>query len=78
MAIKVLSNGRITIPKRLRDALNLRPGDKLKFEQITQNEILLRRQIAGVDSAPDRMEPFQVTDELRRCIEVMAERDPCV
>ncbi len=78
MAIKVTSNGRITIPKRLRDALDLRPGNKLKFEQNKNGEILLRRQIAGVDNAPDRFEPFQVTDELRRCIEVMAERDPCV
>jgi len=78
MAIKVTSNGRITIPKRLRDALDLHPGNNLKFEQGTDGEILLRRQIAGVGNAPDRFEPFQVTDELRRCIEAMAEWDPCV
>ena len=54
MAIKVTSNGRITIPKRLRDALDLHPGNNLKFEQGTDGEILLRRQIAGVGNAPDR------------------------
>jgi len=65
MKLIVTSQGRITIPKRIRDALNLRPGSKLLLEQISEGEIRLLRCIPGVGDAPDRFEPFHATNELR-------------
>jgi AbrB family looped-hinge helix DNA binding protein len=62
---RVTTNGRITIPKRLRDALGLHAGSKLKFEQNANGEIRLLRHVAGADREPDRFEPFHATGELR-------------
>jgi AbrB family looped-hinge helix DNA binding protein len=62
---KVDSQGRITIPKRVRDALGLQPGNKLKFERKTEDEIVFLRCVPGHGNGPDRFESFQATDELK-------------
>lgn len=36
------SNGRIVLPKRIRDALNLNEGDTLFFESISDDQLKLR------------------------------------
>jgi AbrB family looped-hinge helix DNA binding protein len=36
------SNGRIVLPKRVRDALDLKEGDTLFFENISDDELKLR------------------------------------
>jgi AbrB family looped-hinge helix DNA binding protein len=40
--ITLSSNGRITIPKSVRNAFQLQPGDKLEVILSSQNEIILR------------------------------------
>lgn len=40
---EVDSRGRITIPKRLREELQIRPGDRFRFEEHDE-AILLRRE----------------------------------
>jgi AbrB family looped-hinge helix DNA binding protein len=64
MTSLVTSGGRITLPKRLRVALNLRPGSKLKLEQGESGEIRLLKFVAGANQEPDRFEPYPATDEL--------------
>jgi AbrB family looped-hinge helix DNA binding protein len=63
--IKVDKWGRISIPKRIRTALNLRPGDKIKFEAIAEDRIRLLRRVPGTGDEPDRFEPFFVPIALR-------------
>ena len=45
----VTSKGQITIPQRIREALNLRPGDQVTFEIDERTEHL----VAQMERAPD-------------------------
>ncbi|MBK8467112.1 MAG: AbrB/MazE/SpoVT family DNA-binding domain-containing protein [Chloracidobacterium sp.] len=49
---KLTSKWRITVPKQVREALGIKPGDKIIFEQIG-NDIFVRRAI-GRRSFTDR------------------------
>jgi antitoxin PrlF len=40
---KVTSKGQITIPVEIRQALGLKPGDKLVFERSSDGELLIRK-----------------------------------
>jgi len=44
----VSSKGQITIPKRVRDALGIEPGDALEFE-VRGNEFIGRKKFSPVD-----------------------------
>jgi len=50
--------GQVTIPKRVRDALGLKPGDEVEFAQDERGEIVVRR--AGerppLSRVPDRFD----------------------
>jgi AbrB family looped-hinge helix DNA binding protein len=49
--------GQVTIPKRVRDALGLKPGDEVEFAVNDHGEILLRRAAPRVPAVPrDRFE----------------------
>jgi AbrB family looped-hinge helix DNA binding protein len=65
METTLTRKGQVAIPKRLRDALGLRIGTKLRLEVSPEGEIRLLRQAEGADCAPDRYEPFRATNELR-------------
>lgn len=41
---KVTSKGQVTIPKKIREKLNLKPGDKLLFEETKQGEVKISTQ----------------------------------
>jgi antitoxin PrlF len=43
MPTKVLKNGRITIPKRIRDYLGLEPGTEVAFRQAADGSIVIER-----------------------------------
>ena len=43
MNSKLSSNGQVTIPKEVRKALGLEPGDEVAFELVTSNSVILRR-----------------------------------
>ena len=40
----ITSKGQVTIPKRIRDSLNLGPGSRVVFDVNDQGEIVLRRE----------------------------------
>jgi AbrB family looped-hinge helix DNA binding protein len=43
MPTKVTSNGRITVPKRVRDYLGIEPGTEVAFRRTTDGSIVIER-----------------------------------
>jgi AbrB family looped-hinge helix DNA binding protein len=56
MSTTLTSKGQVTIPKQIRDALNLAPGNQVNFDVNRDGEIVIRK--TGPDSGPttDRFE----------------------
>jgi len=52
MATTITSKGQVTIPKRVRDALRLAPGDSVDFAVNPAGQVVLQK--AGARSAPKR------------------------
>jgi AbrB family looped-hinge helix DNA binding protein len=65
----ITSKGQVTIPKRVRDALDLEPGEKLEFVVSEAGELCLRRKRDPMDRLRDVREhlaPLEIdVDELR-------------
>lgn len=55
MATNLTSKGQVTIPKRIRDSLNLQPGMPVEFDVNSQGEVVIRRAKPAV-SQEDRFE----------------------
>ena len=69
MPTKVLKNGRITVPKQIRDYLGLEPGTGVAFRQVSDGSIVIER--ADGTRSPGRLAqlvgcagPGPTTDEL--------------
>ncbi|MDT4831834.1 transcriptional regulator, AbrB family [compost metagenome] len=64
------ARGRITLPKSMRDSLNLHPGEPLQFTQTSEGWMLHRIEEASADSSPTARrlgfmrEQVQVPDDL--------------
>lgn len=43
MATKVTSNGRVTVPKRVRDYLGIEPGTEVAFRRAADGSIVIER-----------------------------------
>ena len=43
MSTKVTSKGQVTIPKRVRDVLGIKPGDEIEFRGGASGELILKR-----------------------------------
>jgi AbrB family looped-hinge helix DNA binding protein len=43
MAMRVTAKGQVTIPKKLRDRLGIKPGTAVEFRLNTQGEVVLSR-----------------------------------
>lgn len=58
MATTLTSKGQVTIPKRVREALGLKPGDDVDFVVGDSGEVVLRRagQAGRPTPDPDRFE----------------------
>ena len=48
------SKGQVTIPKRIRDALQLAPGEAVEFDANAAGEIILRRARGATHEVQDR------------------------
>jgi AbrB family looped-hinge helix DNA binding protein len=69
MSTKVTTKGQVTIPKAVRDLLDLKPGSEVKFRYNANREIVLER--ADGQRPPSRFEklrghagPGPTTDEM--------------
>jgi antitoxin PrlF len=51
----VTSKGQVTIPKAVRDALNIKPGTKVVIESSGKGEAILRK-VRPIEPRPDRFD----------------------
>jgi len=56
MATTVTSKGQVTIPKRVREAMDIRPGTKVDFDINGDGELVLRKSKPAKPRRPDRFE----------------------
>jgi AbrB family looped-hinge helix DNA binding protein len=79
---KVTSKAQITIPKKVRDALNLHPGDLVQFEKSGAGAFTIRRK--GVEGKawgilanrlPERDGPVSLEEMDRAIAEMAAEKN---
>jgi antitoxin PrlF len=54
MATNLTSKGQVTVPKKVRDYLGLKPGAPVMFERLATGEIALRAAKAGAKGRPSR------------------------
>lgn len=76
----VTSKGQVTIPARIRDLLEIQPGDRLFFESRGQEvriRVVPRRQVADFLGAFETGEPFPGKEvERQQTAESLARRHP--
>ena len=65
--------GQITIPKKMREVLQLAPGDSVQLELNDRGEVVMRKAL-GADSPPRRraLRPRVETQVRRRAAELLA------
>lgn len=56
MATTLTSKGQVTIPKQIRDALNLTPGSSVEFAVNKEGEVVIHKVGARPSRKPDRYE----------------------
>jgi AbrB family looped-hinge helix DNA binding protein len=56
MATTVTSKGQVTIPKHVREAMDIRPGSKVDFDVNGEGEIVLRKTVHAKLRRPDRFD----------------------
>ncbi len=56
METTLTSKGQVTIPKHIRDSLNLEPGCKLVFDVSEDGEVVLRKPKYSHEKRPDRFD----------------------
>ena len=77
MATRITSKGRVTLPRKVREALLLSPGDGVEFAPNDSGEFVLRKaQVPGTAEAPRRRERLQhpraAAQMRRRAAELLA------
>jgi antitoxin PrlF len=65
MATTVTSKGQVTIPKRLRDSMNIQPGCKVIFEANQDGEPVLRKCGPTGEPPPDRFDEVSGTADIK-------------
>ncbi len=56
MSTRLTSKGQVTIPKRIRDALNLAPGCTVDFSVNREGDVVIRKLDDQTGHQPDRFE----------------------
>ena len=73
MPTAVTKKGQVTIPKPLRDAMNIQPGSKVFFEPNKDGEPVLRKCGPEAERKPDRFDEVAGTADIKwRTDELMA------
>ena len=73
MATTLTSKGQVTIPKQIRDALNLAPGSSVEFAVNKEGEVVIHKAGARPSRKPDRFEAARGKADVKwRTDELMA------
>lgn len=73
MATTLTSKGQVTIPKQIRDALDLSPGSSVEFAVNREGEVVIHKAGSRVSRKPDRFEKARGKAEVKwRTDELMA------
>ncbi len=73
MATTLTSKGQVTIPKQIRDALNLAPGSSVEFAVNKEGEVVIHKVGARAGRKPDRFEAARGKADVKwRTDELMA------
>ena len=75
MTTKITARGQVTVPERMRKALQLSPGDEVEFQLIDNGELVLRKVSPGaprVRSPGERLHPRLEEQMRRRAAELLA------
>ncbi len=73
MATTLTSKGQVTIPKQIRDALNLAPGSSVEFAVNKEGEVVIHKIGARASRTPDRFEAARGKADVKwRTDELMA------
>ena len=73
MATTLTSKGQVTIPKQIRDALNLAPGFLVDFAVNREGEVVIHKVGARTSRKPDRFEAARGKADVKwRTDELMA------
>jgi antitoxin PrlF len=73
MATTVTTKGQVTIPKQLRDSMNIQPGSKVFFEANQDGEVILRKCGPVEERKPDRFDEVLGSADIKwRTDELMA------
>jgi antitoxin PrlF len=73
MATTVTTKGQVTIPKQLRDSMNIQPGSKVSFEANQDGEVILRKCGPADEHKPDRFDEVLGSADIKwRTDELMA------
>lgn len=73
MATTLTSKGQVTIPKQIRDALNLAPGSSVEFAVNKEGEVVIHKVGARPSRKPDRFEAARGKADVKwRTDELMA------
>jgi antitoxin PrlF len=65
MATTLTSKGQVTIPKQIRDALNLAPGSAVEFAVNREGEVVIHRVGAKPSRKRDRFEAARGTADVK-------------
>lgn len=73
MANTLTSKGQVTIPKQIRDALNLAPGSSVEFAVNSNGEVVINKVDGNPDIGSDRFERSRGKADIKwRTHELMA------
>lgn len=73
MSTTLTSKGQVTIPKQIRDALNLVPGSAVDFSVNREGEVVIHKVGAKASRKPDRFEAARGKADVKwRTDELMA------
>ena len=67
MATTLTSKGQVTIPKQIRDALNLAPGSSVEFAVNREGEVVIHRVGARPNRKLDRFEAARGKADVKWC-----------
>lgn len=73
MATKITATGQLTVPKLMRDTLQLVPGDLVEFQLNGNGEVVLRKAAVRPQEPRQRADHAHLDEQMRRHAEELSE-----